>query len=113
METYFDAQCLQADPKEVPDLDSYIRFRRDAGGCKPCFALIEYANGLNLPDEVFQDPVVRELQEIANDIVSWSNVRAFSRCAGYLAERMDLTGYRVLQHGAGSRGDSEHGRHPY
>ena len=75
MEMYFDAQCLEVDSKEVPDLESYIRFRRNASGCKPCFALIEYANGLNLPDKVFQDPTVRRLQQIANDIVSWSNVR--------------------------------------
>lgn len=73
METYFDAQCLEADSKEVPDLESYIQFRRDASGCKQCFALIEYANGLDLPDEVFDDSIVRTLQEIANDIVSWSN----------------------------------------
>lgn len=74
MEAYFDAQCLEADSKEVPDLDSYIRFRRDASGCKPYFTLIEYANGLNLPDRVFDEPIVRVLQETANDIVSWSNV---------------------------------------
>lgn len=74
MESYFDAQCQEADSKDVPDLDSYIRFRRDASGCKLCFTLIEYANGLNLPDEVFQDSNIRALQEIANDIVSWSNV---------------------------------------
>lgn len=74
METYFDAQCLEADSRDVPDLESYIPFRRDASGCKPCFALIEYANGLDLPDEVFEDPTVCALQEIANDIVSWSNV---------------------------------------
>jgi len=74
MEVYFDAQCLEADSKEVPDLDSYIRFRRDACGCKPCFTLIEYANGLDLPDEVFEDPIVCALQQTVSDIVSWSNV---------------------------------------
>ena len=74
MEAYFDAQCQQVDSKKVPDLDTYIGFRRDTSGCKPCFALIEYANGLNLPDEVFEDPTVRMLQETVNDIVSWSNV---------------------------------------
>lgn len=73
METYFDVQCLEADARNVPDLDSYIPFRRDASGCKLGFVLIEYANGLNLPDVVFEDPIVRTLQEIANDIVSWSN----------------------------------------
>ena len=74
MEMYFDAQCLEADSIDVPDLESYIHFRRDASGCKSCFTLIEYANGLNLPDKIFEDPVICTLQETANDIVSWSNV---------------------------------------
>ena len=74
MEVYFDAQCLEANSKGVPDMDSYIRFRRDASGCNPCFTLIEYANGLDLSDEVFEDPTIHTLQVTANDIVSWSNV---------------------------------------
>lgn len=74
MEAYFDAQCQAVDSTEIPNLDSYIHFRRDASGCKPCFTLIEYANGLDLPDKVFDEPIVRTLQETANDIVSWSNV---------------------------------------
>ena len=81
METYFDVQCLEANSGEVLDIESYIRFRRDASGCKPSFALIEYANGLNLPDKVFEDPIICTLQEIANDIVSWSNVGFSSRPA--------------------------------
>ena len=78
MEAYFDSQCQDVDSKQTPSLDSYICYRRDAGGCKPCFALIEYANGLNLPDKVFEDPTVRMLQETANDVVSWSNVNSLS-----------------------------------
>ena len=113
METYFDAHCLEADSKEVPELEPYIRFRRNASGCKPCFALIEYANGLNLPDEVLQDPIVCKLQEIANDIISWSNVGFFHHRIGRVTECMDLTGHRVLRHGTGTRGDPEHGRDPY
>jgi len=96
MEVYFDAQCLEADSKGVPDMDSYIRFRRDASGCNPCFTLIEYANGLNLPDEVFEDPIIRTLQETANDIVSWSNVGLSPAASILLLTVFARVGYRVV-----------------
>lgn len=57
----------------IPDLESYIALRRDTSGCKPCWALIEYANNLNLPDEVMDHPIIRSLGEAANDLVTWSN----------------------------------------
>jgi len=101
MEAYFDAQCRQADSGEVPDLDSYIRSRRDASGCKPCFTLIEYANGLNLPDEVFEDSNVGALQEIANDIISWSNVSSPPFVASPfdldICTRQDIVSYNTEQ----------------
>ena len=100
MEMYFDAQCLEVSSKGVPDLDSYIRFRRDASGCKPCFTLIEYANGLDLPDKVFEDPIICALQETANDIVSWSNVRSPSVALVSLLNvcaRQDIASYNIEQ----------------
>ncbi|KAF8635373.1 hypothetical protein AX15_000378 [Amanita polypyramis BW_CC] len=57
----------------IPDLESYIALRRDTSGCKPCWALIEYANNLHLPDEVMDHPIVRSLGEATNDVVTWSN----------------------------------------
>ncbi|KAF9237773.1 isoprenoid synthase domain-containing protein [Melanogaster broomeanus] len=57
----------------IPDLKSYTALRRDASGCKPCFALIEYAARIDLPDEVVSHPVILGLEEAANDFVSWSN----------------------------------------
>ncbi|KIL61028.1 hypothetical protein M378DRAFT_167361 [Amanita muscaria Koide BX008] len=57
----------------IPDLESYIALRRDTSGCKPCWALIEYANNLHIPDEVMDHPIIRSLGEAANDIVTWSN----------------------------------------
>ena len=57
------------------DLETYMVLRRDTSGCKPCFALIEYAAGIDLPDEVACHPVIRILEESANACISWSNVR--------------------------------------
>ena len=43
-------------------------------GCKACWALIEYAYDLRIPDEVMDHPIIRSLGEAANDVVTWSNV---------------------------------------
>ncbi|KIY47372.1 terpenoid synthase [Fistulina hepatica ATCC 64428] len=66
-------QALDRKNGEIPDLESYIALRRDTSGCKPCWALIEYANNLDIPDEVMDHPVIRNLGEAANDLVTWSN----------------------------------------
>ncbi|TFK84898.1 terpenoid synthase [Polyporus arcularius HHB13444] len=75
-ELYFRAVTQQVKDKAsntIPDLESYIAMRRDTSGCKPCWALIEYANNLDLPDWVMEHPVVEGLGDAANDLVTWSN----------------------------------------
>lgn len=57
----------------VNDVESYIELRRDLSGCKSCFALIEFASQIDLPDEVVSHPVIKALEEATNDFVSWSN----------------------------------------
>ncbi|KAF4583483.1 Sesquiterpene synthase 2 [Pleurotus pulmonarius] len=73
---FFQAVSQQARDRaegSIPDLESYIALRRDTSGCKPCWALIEYANNLDIPDEVMDHPIIRSLGEAANDLVTWSN----------------------------------------
>ncbi|KAI0703666.1 terpenoid synthase [Cerioporus squamosus] len=75
-ELYFHAVIQQVKDKAsdtIPDLESYIAMRRDTSGCKPCWALIEYAYNLDLPDWVMEHPVVEGLGDAANDLVTWSN----------------------------------------
>ena len=81
-------QALDREDGVIPDLASYIALRRDTSGCKPCWALIEYANNLNIPDEVMEHPVIRSLGEAANDLVTWSNV---SRALPLSFVRLKLT----------------------
>ena len=59
------------------DLETYMVLRRDTSGCKPCWACIEYANGLDIPDEVMGHETIEIMGEATNDIVSWSNVSTF------------------------------------
>ncbi|KAH9478347.1 Sesquiterpene synthase Agr1 [Psilocybe cubensis] len=66
-------QALDRAAGVIPDLESYIALRRDTSGCKPCWALIEYASNLDIPDEVMEHPTILALGEAANDLVTWSN----------------------------------------
>lgn len=50
-ELFFRAVTQQAKDRasgNIPDLESYIAMRRDTSGCKPCWALIEYANNVSV-----------------------------------------------------------------
>ncbi|KAG1862730.1 isoprenoid synthase domain-containing protein [Suillus subalutaceus] len=71
MNFFFQAVHVQAIDRAkgvIPDLESYISLRRDTSGCKPCWALIEYANNLDIPDEVMEHPIIQSLGEAANDL---------------------------------------------
>ena len=60
MQYFFESvhnQSLHREVGVVPDLESYIEFRRDESGVKPCFDLLEYALDIDLPNFVFEHPV--------------------------------------------------------
>ena len=81
MDLFFKAVTIQARDRAagvIPDLEDYAVMRRDTSGCKPSWALIEYANGLNLPDEVMEHRIIRNLDDATNDLVTWSNVSIYS-----------------------------------
>ncbi|KAF7967010.1 hypothetical protein HWV62_36229 [Athelia sp. TMB] len=76
LDLFFQAVNQQAKNRAdgvILDMRSYIAMRRDTSGCKPCWALIEYANNLDIPEYVMDHPVIRSLGEAANDLVTWSN----------------------------------------
>ncbi|TFK33445.1 isoprenoid synthase domain-containing protein [Crucibulum laeve] len=76
MDLFFKAVAQQASDRAhgvTPDLESYITIRRDTSGCKPCFQLIEFAGGIDLPQEVVDHPIIQSLEEATNDLVTWSN----------------------------------------
>lgn len=111
MDLFFRAIEQQARDRargDVPSFEEYIALRWDTSGCKPCFALIEYAAGIDLPDEVVSHPVIRALEEAANSSISWSNVSALLKLrdeADCCLSRMyaqDIFSYNVEQ----ARGDS-------
>lgn len=65
-------------PKNVSLILDPTSLRRDTSACKPCFISIEYAAGIDLPDEVMSHPVMIAVEEAANDFITWSNVVSHS-----------------------------------
>ncbi|KAG8751483.1 hypothetical protein FRC11_009335, partial [Ceratobasidium sp. 423] len=57
----------------VQTLDEYRKYRQDTSGVKLSLATLEYAHEIDIPDEVFNDPVVSELSLAANEILTWAN----------------------------------------
>ncbi|TFK49911.1 terpenoid synthase [Heliocybe sulcata] len=73
---YIHAVAYEAELRsrnEVLGLEAYIPLRRENSAVRTCFGLIEYAMGVDLPDEVFEDPVFKEMYLAAVDTVCWSN----------------------------------------
>ncbi|KAG1747767.1 isoprenoid synthase domain-containing protein [Suillus paluster] len=76
MDLWFISAAKEVDNRakgHVDDVESYIELRRDLSGCKACFALIEFVNQLDLPNDVVSHPVIMALEESTNDFISWSN----------------------------------------
>ena len=57
----------------IRDIDSYLEVRRDTIGAKPSFALLEL--GMDLPDEVINHPVIKDLSIWVIDMLCLGNVR--------------------------------------
>ncbi|KAG6334599.1 hypothetical protein ID866_4493 [Astraeus odoratus] len=76
MDLFFIATEREAEYRDkrcIADLESYLAYRRDTGGCMPLFALIEYINGIDLPEEVVSHPVIQAMESAANDVICWAN----------------------------------------
>ena len=59
---------------EVLDIESFTHLRRENSAIRLCFGLFEYVLGIDLPQEVFDDPTFMEAYWAAADLVCWANV---------------------------------------
>lgn len=53
----------------VPKISEMLDTRRQSIGALPMFPFVEFAYGLQLPDEVFQHPTIQTLQNLAVEFV--------------------------------------------
>ncbi|CAE7142636.1 unnamed protein product [Rhizoctonia solani] len=57
----------------VQTFEEFRKYRRDTSGVKVTLAMLEYAHGINLPDEVMHDAIISELSLAGNEILTWAN----------------------------------------
>ncbi|KAJ8520197.1 hypothetical protein ONZ45_g2998 [Pleurotus djamor] len=75
-EDYINAVSIEAELRErgeVLDIEPFTTLRRENSAIRLCFGLFEYALGIDLPDEVFQNQAFMDMHFAAVDMVSWSN----------------------------------------
>jgi len=75
-EDYVNAVVVEAELRErheVLDLASYMPLRRENSAVRFCFGLFGYVLGMDLPDEIFNHPVMMRMHFAAVDMVCWSN----------------------------------------
>lgn len=60
------------DPRKVT-VDEYLKFRRGTIGAMPCFCLVEYAEGIDLPQYIIDHPSIQACQQVAVDLVLIDN----------------------------------------
>ncbi|PNP58285.1 hypothetical protein THARTR1_01800 [Trichoderma harzianum] len=76
MQGYCRGALVQIDNQfsgKRPTLEEIAMIRRESAGCRPLYHLVEYAHCLRVPDEVFDHPVIQELENIGMDMVAISN----------------------------------------
>ncbi|MBT2411047.1 glutamate dehydrogenase [Streptomyces sp. ISL-12] len=59
----------------MPDLDEYLAMRLHSAGGEPTYAMLEIANGLDVPDREMDSPAVRALTEMAILVAALDNDR--------------------------------------
>ncbi|CEI39940.1 unnamed protein product [Fusarium venenatum] len=57
----------------IPSIEDMLHTRRLSSGVTPLYHLVEYAHGIQLPDEVFENPVIQTLERLGVDFVLLAN----------------------------------------
>ncbi|KAK1252163.1 hypothetical protein MKX08_003350 [Trichoderma sp. CBMAI-0020] len=76
MQGYCQGALIQIDNQfasKTLSLEEVILIRQRSAGCKPLYHLVEYAHGLLIPDKVFDNPIIQELECLGMDMVAISN----------------------------------------
>lgn len=55
-------------------IEDYMALRRETVGVRSCFIFMEFVNGIDLPDEVYENKAFQSVLRTAIDIVAVMNV---------------------------------------
>lgn len=73
MQGYCHGALMQVNDRlgnRLPSLEEMLALRHESSGCRPLYPLVEYAYDIQLPDEVFDDPCIQELEDLGVDMVA-------------------------------------------
>ncbi|MDG4778605.1 terpene synthase family protein [Micromonospora sp. WMMD961] len=73
---HLDGTWQEAVNKEAgrrPGVDEYVELRRATSAAEVSYALVEFAGERPLPDPVYHHPLLRQIADIGNDLLSWYN----------------------------------------
>jgi len=76
LQLFFEAVSKQAQDQDdgvILDAESYIAVRRNLGACKVFFDMVEYAYKIDLPEFVVEHPIIKALNDGANDAICLAN----------------------------------------
>jgi Terpene synthase family 2, C-terminal metal binding len=105
-EDYIECVAREAEYRErgqVLDMESFKHLRRENSAIRLCFGLLEYSLGIDLPDEVFENPIFESLYWAAADMVCWANVRLSPPPPLCRLVTDVFLGRLLIQHGASQR----------
>jgi hypothetical protein len=98
-------QAKHRSESRILELEEYLAVRRYTSGAASTIAIHEMDS--DIPDEIRESPVIRELETLAVDLISLANVSPPSRLLkNFRWNQMFLTiflGHPILQQGAISR----------
>ncbi|KAL4071511.1 isoprenoid synthase domain-containing protein [Scleroderma yunnanense] len=57
----------------IPSVDEFILMRRATIGGAMVEAMVEYSLDLDLPDNVFENSIIRAMSDATNDLMTWPN----------------------------------------
>ena len=87
-EDYVNGFSVEADLREkhvVLDIEAYNKLRRENSAVRYCFGLFGLCLNADLPDEIFEHPVLMRMHLAAVDMITWANVSLpFCRSLLYL-----------------------------
>jgi len=75
-EQWSASQVSQASNRKIdrmPSSAEFILMRRATIGAAMVEAMVEYSLDLDIPDSVFQDPIIRGMSDATSDIMTWPN----------------------------------------
>ncbi|KAF5374219.1 hypothetical protein D9758_004664 [Tetrapyrgos nigripes] len=73
---WFEGQLQQGLNRKLgrmPTIEEFIPMRRATIGCGMVEAMIEYSLDIDLPDYIFEHPIIRAMSDATNDLMTWPN----------------------------------------